>query len=120
MELYQDKVKSIIMKNFVDVIKNQYVDFSGKTNFADFAKYIVIYSAIFSILSVLIILLPSLIVIWSAFAKIIALGLLLPTIAIMIRRMRDAKINPWYLLFILIPVVGAIYVMTLLCADSEK
>ena len=46
MELYLDKVKSIINKNFVDVIKNQYVDFSGKTNFADFAKYIVIYSAI--------------------------------------------------------------------------
>ena len=120
MELYLDKVKSIINKNFVDVIKNQYLDFSGKTNFADFAKYIVIYSAISSIFTILTALLPFLATIWGILSLVVALGLLLPTIAIMIRRMRDAKINPWYLLFILIPVVGAIYVMTLLCADSEK
>ena len=120
MELYIKKIKETITKNFIEIIKTQYVDFKGKTNFEKFGKYMIIYSSVFSIFYALSYLLPSLNEIISILSMITSLALLLPTIAIAVRRMRDVKVSPWYLLFLLVPVIGQIYVVTLLCGESEK
>lgn len=47
-------------------------------------------------------------------------GMLIPGLAICCRRLRDAGLNPWLLLVSLIPVVGAIILLVLLCRPSER
>ena len=120
MDFYIEKAKETISKNFIEIIKTQYVDFKGKTNFEKFGKYMTIYSAMFSIFYAFNYILPSLNELISILSMITSLALLLPTIAISVRRMRDVKISPWYLLFIFVPIIGQIYVITLLCGESEK
>lgn len=50
---------------------------------------------------------------------IAGLALLLPGLAVDVRRLHDVGKSGWYILFALIPLVGALYLLYLLIQDSE-
>jgi uncharacterized membrane protein YhaH (DUF805 family) len=50
---------------------------------------------------------------------VIALAFLVPSIAVAIRRMHDTGRSGWWLLISLVPFVGGIAVLVLLCLDSQ-
>ena len=49
-----------------------------------------------------------------------ALFVLLPGIAVSVRRLHDVGKTGWMLLIALIPIVGAIWLLVLMCTDSQS
>jgi len=48
-----------------------------------------------------------------------ALGTLLPSLAVAVRRLHDAGKSGWFLLIALIPLIGGIWLIVLLAKDGE-
>ncbi len=48
-----------------------------------------------------------------------ALGLLLPNLAVTIRRLHDIGRSGWWVLIGIIPLIGAIVLLVLVCTDSK-
>jgi len=101
------------MTEFVTMWKN-YVNFSDRTTVRGYwMAYLFVFIAtiVISILDTLIIGTMAISYVWS-------LAVLLPSLAMMVRRLRDAG-KHWALLFLLfIPIAGLIIVIVLLCKPS--
>lgn len=119
MEFYIEKIKPVVMKNFVSVLLTQYADFKGKTNYADYSRYMAIWGVALAVVNIVFTILSAVLSIFSIFSLLALLGTVVPTVAIAVRRLRDAKISPWCLLWIL-TIIGILYVTLLLRAESEK
>lgn len=55
----------------------------------------------------------------SIMACIVFLGLLLPSLAVTVRRFHDIGKSGWNILWILLPIVGVILVLVWMCQDSD-
>ncbi len=49
---------------------------------------------------------------------LVALALLIPSLAVAVRRLHDTDRSGWWLLLCLIPLIGGIWLLVLLCLDS--
>jgi len=47
-----------------------------------------------------------------------ALAVFIPGLAVAVRRLHDISKSGWYLLILLIPLAGAIWMIVLMCTDS--
>lgn len=101
-----------LVNNYVNVLKN-YVGFSGRARRREYWLFILanfIVSLVISIIGAAI-KLPIL-------TTIYALAIFLPSLGVLIRRLHDiGKSGVWYLIC-LIPCVGVIWLIVLLCQDS--
>lgn len=101
-----------LVNNYVNVLKN-YVGFSGRARRREYWLFILanfIVSLVISIIGTAI-KLPIL-------STIYALAIFLPSLAVLIRRLHDiGKAGVWFLIS-LIPCVGGIWLIVLLCQDS--
>jgi len=98
-----------INKYFINVIKTQYVDFSGKADRPQFWYYFLIDFILFFALSIIAIIFAFISwhlgsIIWGI-EGLLGLALLLPFLAIGARRLRDAGFSPLFLLLLAIPFV---------------
>ncbi|MCU0327281.1 MAG: DUF805 domain-containing protein [Spirosomaceae bacterium] len=50
---------------------------------------------------------------------IYALGIIVPSLAIVVRRLHDVGKSGWFYFISLIPIIGPIWLLVLLCTDSE-
>lgn len=96
---------------FVDVLKNKYAQFEGRARRAEF-WYFVLYNGLiymaFSIIDNL--------VFGGSFpilGTIYSLAVLVPGLAIAVRRLHDTNRSGWFLLIALIPLIGAIWLIVL-------
>lgn len=48
-----------------------------------------------------------------------ALAVLIPSIAVSVRRLHDVGKSGWFILIGFIPIIGAIWLIILVCSDSE-
>lgn len=98
----------------------RYVDFSGLTTRKNFWVAIIINWVIVMILNVLPVARVSAGTSeFSVLATIFGLAILIPTIAVTIRRLHDTGRSGWFYLLNLIPFVGSIIVLVL-CALPAK
>lgn len=51
--------------------------------------------------------------------SIVGLGLLVPGIAISVRRLRDAGLSPWLMLVVLVPGLGALALLVMFCLPTK-
>lgn len=94
---------------FLDIITKHFFDFSGKENIKVFWLFVLncfIVSFILGLIS-------------STVSYIFSLVILLPSLGILVRRLRDAGFSPWLALLLLIPFVGWIAVVILACFPSK-
>ncbi|MDH6239656.1 DUF805 domain-containing protein [Aurantimicrobium minutum] len=56
---------------------------------------------------------------YAGLTSLVAFGLLLPSLGYGIRRLHDINKSGWFLLFILIPFVGWIFLLVWLVKDSD-
>lgn len=105
-------------KYFIDVIKNHYCDFSGKATRTQFWMFVLINWIVSFVLGL----------VCGMFLKeqtanivtiIYTLALLLPSLSIAARRLRDGGFSPWFLLLIFIPVIGWIALIILYIMPSK-
>jgi len=103
------------MNYYLEVLK-KYAVFSGRARRAEywyFALFNAIISIILSIISIAIG--DKLIILWIVYS----LAVLIPSIAVSVRRMHDIGKNGWTILIGLIPFIGAIWLFVLTILDSN-
>ncbi len=108
------------MNWYLKVLK-QYADFDGRARRKEFWMFalfnLIISYALFGIFAAIgsAIDNPSIMFV----SYIYSLGVLIPNIAVTVRRLHDIGKSGWYILISLIPLVGAILLIVWLCKDSE-
>lgn len=102
---------------FLDVIFKHYVDFGGRATRTQFWLYVLFYIIVAIVLGILL----------SFFGKtgtvvnnLYGLALLLPSLAIAARRLRDGGFTPWLLLLLLLPIIGWLILLVLYLFPSKK
>ncbi len=111
---------------FIDVVKNHYLDFAGRATRTQFWLYTLwnflimfglgVLSGIFGVFS------ETLGNFMALLMCIVVLALLLPSVCIQIRRVRDIGISGWFTLLGLIPGIGQLilFVFDVLPTDCFK
>ena len=105
--------------SFVDSIKSffaNYVGFAGRARRSEYWFTVLFLFIVNAIISIIFCKNPDTIKIVSS---IWSLVILLPSIALCIRRMHDINKNGWWILIPLIPVIGWIWWIILCCQDSQ-
>lgn len=102
------------MKWFLKCL-NQYADFSGRARRTEYWMF-VLFNSIFSFAFVFIITMVGLPL---ELSYIYSLAVLLPSLAVCVRRLHDVGKSGWMYLVILIPIIGSIWLLVLFCKDSE-
>ena len=54
------------------------------------------------------------------FSSIVILGLLIPSLAVTVRRLHDTNRSGWWVLIIFIPLIGPIFLLVLLCLKGDE
>lgn len=95
---------------FLDIITKHFFDFGGKETRKVYWLFVLncfIVSFILGLIS-------------STISYIFSLIILLPSLGILVRRLRDAGFSPWLALLLIIPIVGWIAVVILACFPSKQ
>ena len=103
------------MKWFIKCIK-QYADFKGRARRKEYWMFALFYS-IFSIAAMLIDA-----ILWEElpiFETLFDLFIFIPYLAVCIRRLHDTGNSGWWVIIALIPIIGTIWLLVLVCSNSE-
>ena len=112
-----------IIENFKNIITNKYAQFTGRANKAEFWQYVLVFiviSASFSVLMSLFGGVKILRMIVMLLNVIVSLALLVPSIAVSVRRMHDIGKSGKWVLINLIPIIGSIWFIVLAIKESES
>lgn len=101
------------MNWYLKVLK-QYADFNGRARRQEYWMFVV-FNIIFSIIAGA---LDAAIGTWGAIGGLYGLAVLIPSIAVSVRRLHDIGKSGWMLLVGFIPVIGFIWLIILLATDS--
>ncbi|MCX3395266.1 DUF805 domain-containing protein [Citrobacter amalonaticus] len=102
------------MNWYLSVIKN-YTGFSGRARRKEYWMFALINMIICAVLNVI----QAVIGMETPYISIIySLGILLPSIAVAIRRLHDTERSGWWLLLSLIPIIGTIVIIVFLCQNG--
>ncbi len=96
---------------FIDVIKHHYFDFSGRASRQQFWMFVLFSFLISLVLSVLGGMDNMLGTLFSVINGLYGLAVLLPSLAIAVRRLHDTDRSGWWLLISLLPFVGGIVLL---------
>lgn len=111
-----------IIENFKDIIINKYALFNGRANKTEFWQYILVYlliGVVFSVLMNLLAGVSTLRIIFMILYIIITLALLIPTLAVGVRRMHDIGKGGGWIFINLIPFIGTIWFLVLAIKESD-
>lgn len=100
---------------YVDMWKN-YVNFTGKTSRRGFWMAILVDFLIGIIFGVISAILP---IVGGILSTIYALAIIIPSIALWVRRLHDTGRSGWWFLLCLIPLVGLIILIVWACQPSK-
>lgn len=100
----------------------QYADFSGRARRKEYwlfslfnLLFLIVAGVADNLLGLTILYLP-----YGAFYFLYAFAVFVPGLAVVVRRLHDIGKSGWMILISLIPIVGTIWLLVLLCTDSEE
>lgn len=100
---------------FVDVLKNQYADFNGRAIRSQF-WYFVLFSFIISFVLGIV---DDMLFGRQILSMIFNLAVLIPSIAIAVRRLHDLGKTGWWYLLIFVPLIGIIVLIVWFCIKGQ-
>ena len=113
---FPEKFISLFQKYFIDILKEKYAKFDGRATRAEYWYFILfqllISLGVYIILSIL-------------FRHpemtfyILSLALLVPTLAIGVRRLHDINLSGWFILLGLIPILGLALIVLFVLPSKE-
>mgnify|MGYP000296513432 FL=1 len=109
------------MKYFIYCLKN-YFKFSGRATRSEY-WYFVLFGLLFSLAAMLIDFSIGTFYIEEGigiFSSIYTLTILIPSLAVTVRRLHDTNRSAWWLLISLIPIIGLIVLTVFYCQDSKE
>ena len=102
-------------KWFLMCVQNKYADFTGRARRKEYWMYALVYVILWIIVTGIEGLLG-----FSPFLTgILGLALLVPSLAVGVRRLHDVGKSGWWLLVGLVPILGALYLLYLAVSDSQ-
>ena len=111
------------MIDYYKIVLKNYANFEGRARRSEYWYYtlmnIIIVVALEILAGVCGMASSVLTIIVGLLLVIYALGTLVPSIAVMVRRLHDVGKSGWWYFIALIPIVGAIWLLVLLCTDSQ-
>lgn len=108
------------MEWFLKVLR-QYADFNGRARRKEYWMFILI-NMIFGFVAMLLDNLLGIadpVIGYGAIYGLYTLALIIPGIAVAVRRLHDIGKSGWMLLIAFIPLIGAIWLIVLMCTDSN-
>ena len=99
---------------YIEALK-KYTTFSGRSRRKEYWMFM-----LFNILiSIVFSLIDTLIGLNQILSGIYYLVIIIPSIAVAVRRLHDIGKNGWWYFIILIPIIGSIWFFVLMCKDSQ-
>lgn len=111
-----------MIENFKEIITNKYAQFNGRANKTEFWQYVLVYILISIALSLLVSIFARVGILRMLFMivnTVVMLALIIPSLAVSVRRMHDIGKGGEWVLINLIPIVGFIWFIVLAVQDSE-
>ena len=108
------------MKWFVKCMK-QYADFGGRARRTEYWMF-VLFNVIFAIVAMILDNILGLTIgdlTYGVFYFLYGLTVLIPGLAVAVRRLHDIGKSGWMILITIIPLIGAIWLLVLLMTDSN-
>jgi uncharacterized membrane protein YhaH (DUF805 family) len=103
------------MQWYIKVLKN-YVNFTGRARRQEYWMF-----TLFSvIISLVLSFVESMVGAPGILTMIYSLAVLLPSLGVVVRRLHDIGKSGWWFLISFIPLIGAIWLIVLLCQDSKE
>lgn len=102
------------MNWYTAVIKN-YAGFSGRAHRTEFWMFILFYYIAAAVLGVI-----GTLIHFTLLSSIYSLALLVPYLAVAVRRLHDTNRSAWWILFILLPIIGWILLIVLECLEGTR
>jgi uncharacterized membrane protein YhaH (DUF805 family) len=102
------------MNWFIEVVTKKYAAFSGRARRTEYWMFVLFFILIAIGLGIV----DALIGTGGILYGIFALGLLVPSIAVCIRRLHDTGRSGWWILISFVPLVGGIVLLVFMCMDS--
>ena len=108
------------MEWYLKVVRDNYMNFEGRARRKEYWMFILVHVIIVIALSVI----ESMVGLtigdeFGILSGIYALGVLLPTIAVSVRRLHDVSKSGWWILIGLIPLVGALVLLYFYVSDGK-
>ncbi|MGW2569695.1 DUF805 domain-containing protein [Streptomyces sp. NPDC001537] len=104
------------MSWFIEALK-KYAVFSGRARRKEYWNFALFVGIIYVVLLVLAVASKSSAVF--ALIGVFYLGILLPSLAVGVRRLHDTGRSGWWLLFGIVPLAGPITLLVFACSDSQ-
>ncbi len=101
------------MNWYLEVLK-KYVVFDGRARRTEYWMF-----ALFNIIAAVVLMVVGSIIHTQALYSLYVLGVLLPSIAVSIRRLHDTGRSGWWLLIGLVPLVGGLILLYFMILDSQ-
>lgn len=106
------------MKWYLSVLK-KYAVFSGRARRKEYWMF-VLFNFIFAIIAAILdsVLAIALVSYYGPISIVYLLAVLVPGLAVIVRRLHDVEKSGWYIFISLIPIVGSILLLIKLCSDG--
>ena len=107
-------------KWFFMCVRYKYADFSGRARRKEYWMYTLVYCILLCIVTFIATFLQDMEeLIANSLLFIFSLALLIPSIAVAVRRLHDVGRSAWWLLITFVPILGTLYFLYLLVKDSQ-
>ena len=111
-----------MIEHYLNAVQNNYVNFSGRARRSEYWYFILCYY----IIAILAVVLDNTLGFandltgYGFITLAVTLGHILPSLSLVVRRLHDVGKSGWFYLIILIPIIGFIWILILLCSDGVK
>ena len=102
-------------KWFLMCVRNKYADFKGRARRKEYWMFVLVYFILLCIVA----LIENFLGLDSLLTGIAGLALLVPSLAVGVRRLHDVGKSGWWLLAGLVPILGVLYLLYLAVQDSQ-
>jgi uncharacterized membrane protein YhaH (DUF805 family) len=109
------------MKYYKKALQN-YANFSGRARRSEY-WYFLLFNIIFAIAAMILDNLLGIAMTGIGYGPlygIYALAMLIPGLSVAVRRLHDIGKSGWFLLIVLIPIIGGIWLLVLFCTEGTK
>lgn len=100
---------------YLKVVRDNYVNFSGRARRSEYWYFVLCNFLISIVLGIIGYVLGL-----SFISNIYGLALLLPSLAVSVRRLHDVNKSGWFLLISLIPLIGTIWLIVVLATEGNR
>ena len=111
------------LPDFVEIglfeIIKKYAKFEGRANRPQYWYFVLTQFLAFFILELLCVI-PFVNIIAFLALLVLGLGLIVPGIAVSVRRLHDTNKSGWWLLLCFVPFVGSIVILVFMCLEGTK